>query len=410
MTSWGGMVRRSNPEKEVRKEDKLPDYPKPSARADIEIIDEHGLLSPQQLDLLQNCASLNFSLGKYKSIAGILNSLKVSVYIRKGIIESNHKDFFDEMKKKWETNSPNIPRPKEFDQNSSFKLRGRYLRDKKIIELFPEEMKTEAEGPDGKVDDTMVMNLLISTLAHETMHAFFDRPRHEMFPYAYFVEEPLAEFGMLVYMNETEMPEEVRYWAYEDVSNKQSCYQYGAKLFDLRKEEYDSVRNYLEDYKVAEIGEFDVLDVDGYEARIWHYPVSGRPLTVAISGGTAVRAGISGTMISSKRFYFDAKSCWCKPGPRLFFTIKKHIYLDPLFAANYKRGDKIRISFYDKKGGLQFAGYTTIITQNRLSIPAEVAKEYARIFGINDKRLFGFYEATPASGSTTPAEWIAEEV
>ena len=45
--------------------------------------------------------------------------------------------------------------------------------------------------------------LLASTLAHEAMHAYFDRQGHDRFPYVIRVEEPLAEFGMLLYLHET---------------------------------------------------------------------------------------------------------------------------------------------------------------------------------------------------------------
>lgn len=402
MTSWGGMVRRSSSEIK-RKQDER--YPKPSSssRTDINIIDEHELLTKQQLRLLQDCASLNFSLGGYQSIADILNSLNVSVDIREGIIESSHKKFFDEMKMKWESNSPNIPRPKEIDQNSSFKLRGRYLRKEKIIELFPEEMETEYEGK-------MVEDLLITTLAHETMHAYFDRPGHEMFPYAYFVEEPLAEFGMLVYMNETGMSDEVREWAYNDVNKKKhSCYRYGAELFKLPKDEYESVRNYLEAYKVAEIGEYDVLVCDGKTAKIWHCPISGCSLIAATPGGTVIRAGVSGAGISSKKFYFEAKSCWRGTGTELYFTIRNEIASDPAFAKVYKQGDTVNISFYDKSGVKRIVGTASIVCQHRFRACAQCKDDYACNFSTSDHRLFGFYEYKSAVGST-PAEWIAKEI
>lgn len=295
MTSWGGMVRRSDPTKAKRKEDERPEYPKPSERNDITIFVEHTLLEKidkergrlsvfiEQLNLLQNCASLSFHLGRYKSIADILNSLGIPVYIRKGIIESNHKDFFDDMKQKWDSNFKDIPEIKELFANSSTKLRGRYLRDKKIIELFPEEMETEYDGE-------MVEELLITTLAHEAMHAYFDRPGHEKFPYAYFVEEPLAEFGMLVYMNETGMPDEVREWAYKDVLEKPSCYCYGAKLFDLHIAGDTTIREYLKKYKIG-VGKYDVLDIDGGKMVIWKCPVPRREsaLRVTLPSGIIIQ-------------------------------------------------------------------------------------------------------------------------
>lgn len=305
MTSWGGMVRRSSGEV-TRKEDEWPKYPT-SNKNGITIFVEHALLKKiaeesgrlpvfiRQLDQLQGCASLEFYLGEYESIAAILNSLNVPVYIRKGIIESSHNDFFDDMKEKWGSNlEKDLPGILELSGNSSgnssSRLRGRYLRDTKIIELFPEEMEAEAKGDNDKVDDVTVMDLLITTLAHETMHAYFDRPGHEKFPYAYFVEEPLAEFGMLVYMNETGMPDEVRKWAYNDVNKKHSCYRFGADLYRLHNAGDKTIREYLKKYKIG-VGKYDVLDIDGGKMVIWKCPVSGKKgaLKVTLPSGIIIQ-------------------------------------------------------------------------------------------------------------------------
>lgn len=405
MGLWNGIVRRGITG-EDRKENKWPEYPEPSTKMVININDEHRLLNEKQVQLLHKCASLNFSLGRYESIAGILNTLKIPVYIREGIIESDHTDFFEEMKIKLGNKLPEIW---DFLSNPSSRLRGRYLPKEKIIELFPKEMEAEAKCSDGRVDGATVMNLLITTLAHETMHAYFDRPDHEMYPYAYFVEEPLAEFGMLVYLKETGMPIIVIDWAHGDVAEKLSYYRYGAKLFDLPEKEYNSVRNYLKEYKVAEIGKYDVLVIDGKTVKIWHCPVSGHPLVVAITGGTAVRASISGVGISSKRFYFEAKSCWRGTGTELYFTIKNYIASDPDFTKDYKQGDTINISFYDKTGVARISGIASLVSQHRFRTSAQLTRDYACNFGVSDHRLFGFFEDKPAVGSS-PAEWIAKEI
>ena len=406
MGMWSPMIDRAI-NGTLRKEDNWPDYPKPSTRELIIIDDEKRLLSEKQTQLLQDCASLDFSLGRYKSIADILNALKIPVYIREGVIESDHKDFFDEMIKEW---GDKLPMIKNYISITSSRLRGRYLPKEKIIELFPEEMEAEAKCSDGRVDGATVMNLLITTLAHETMHAYFDRPGHAKYPYAYFVEEPLAEFGMLVYLKETDMPEIVIDWAHDDVADKHSCYSYGAKLFDLPEKEYNSVRNYLKVYKVAEIGKYDVLVADDKTVKIWHSPVSGSPLMVTIPGGTAaVRASISGVGISSKRFYFEAKSCWRGTGTELYFTIKNNIASDPCFAKGYKKGDTVNISFHDKTGVKRISGTASIVSQHRIRTSAQLTRDYACNFGVSDHRLFGFFEDNPAVDSS-PAEWIAEEI
>ena len=50
------------------------------------IIDDHSLLSQQQLDLLKQCAAVPFYLDTIGSIDNILTKLKVDVIIEPGII------------------------------------------------------------------------------------------------------------------------------------------------------------------------------------------------------------------------------------------------------------------------------------------------------------------------------------
>lgn len=122
-------------------------------------------------------------------------------------------------------------------------LRGCYIPDENVIKLYPEEMHTEYGGK-------CMEELIVSTLAHEVMHAYFNRPGHNNYPYAVLVEEPLAEFGMLLYLKETNC---VFYdWAKADVANKNTCYRYGANLMDqhLSAGQSSSLRNYLEAYKI----------------------------------------------------------------------------------------------------------------------------------------------------------------
>ena len=256
-------------------------FPTPTRIVGITIIDNYRVCTSSQLNVLQNCASLDFKLGKYNSLADILNSLGVKVYIRKGIIEKNMTSFLDKAEKYWmsklEENqkeyNKNIKILEEERQYSKFRLRGRYLPEEKIIELFPEEMEQEYEGT--KMDE-----LLVSTLAHETMHAYFDRPGHDIYPYVYFVEEPLAEFGMLLYLYNTCMPASMQSWAYNDVASKHSCYRYGAQLFDHKGDL--ALRLYFEDYK-CNINEYETLDVSG-TTIVLPNPISSRRGIVTSSG------------------------------------------------------------------------------------------------------------------------------
>jgi hypothetical protein len=266
-------------------------FPKPTRRVGITIIDNNGLCSPLQLNILQDCTSLDFYLGKYNSLAEILNSLGVKVYICKGIIEKDITSFLDEAEEFWlsklktdqnesEEITKNLERIKRERKFSTVRIRGRYLPEGKIIELYPEEMKEEYSGT--KVDE-----LLVSTLAHETMHAYFDRPGHDHYPYAYFVEEPLAEFGMLLFLYAACMP--MLSWAKQDVAGGYSCYRYGATLFDHKGDL--ALRVYLENYKCG-ISEYDTLDVYG-RTIVLPYPSVGKKLQVYIPGGKIINCPVS---------------------------------------------------------------------------------------------------------------------
>ena len=269
-----------------RKEDMLVLSPK--KRNNINIVDKNKLLNPTQLDLLQDAVSLNFNLGGFTSLADILNTIGVEVHIRRGGIElfeeSSLAHFLDEAEKYWRErlyhNDQEAKKKieeieeerrtrREIDENHTLddskhrprkyilRYRGKYIREKKIIVLYPEVMKSE---PDGL---KYFEELLVSTLAHEAMHAYFDRPGHNHYPYAYFVEEPMAEFGMLVYLKETAMygTGKMFSWAENDVLKQRSCYRYGAWLF----KQYDSwnpgLRNFLEEYKYS-IEKFAMPDID----------------------------------------------------------------------------------------------------------------------------------------------------
>ena len=244
---------------------------KPSKKEDITIIDEDKLLTPYLYDILQNGASLDFRMGGYSSLANMLNTLGVNVHICKGIkwfYDFHLDDFFDGFEKYWRMKlsqrhdllEPILNRlEEERGWMTAYTIRGRYLPKERIIELYPEEMKAEMKAePDGK---KYLDYLLLTTFVHEAMHAYFDRPEHSDFPYAYFVEEPMAEFGMLLFLKETKMPDALKKWAYNDVSGMRCCYRFGATLFDQYCDWNISLRDYLEAYKYG-ISKYEMLDVD----------------------------------------------------------------------------------------------------------------------------------------------------
>lgn len=257
----------------------------------MRITDSKGLLSLGQMKLLQDAASLPFSLGSFNSLDDVLSTLRVDVHVEPGILKHPLSDFNKEAEDFWrkkmdaerkkqakaieEEKSPDYSRINEIERIISeirnspgpLTMLGCYKPTENIIVLYPDAMKA--------TDASKMDELLVSVLAHETMHAYFNRPGHEMYPYAPFVEEPLAEFGMLLYLHETISPYES--YAYGFVKGKRSCYRYGADIFDAYMAGNSFYRRLLEGYKIE-------MEGGCYAVFSWHsfrYPSA---ITVAKKG------------------------------------------------------------------------------------------------------------------------------
>ena len=240
----------------------------------MKIIDETPLLTSAQESLLERCARAPFKLGGFASLDDIVTKLKVDVFIEPGIPERSVADYYEKtreywrkeyekllemhrrnpeneyIRKKWQKAEINLGRSYYGSEaHSLMRLLGLYDSENNAIILYPEAM---AEAEASKIEE-----YLVSTFAHEVMHAYFNRPGHEKYPYALFVEEPLAEFGMLLYLHETHS----KYydWAHDNVSNKRCCYGYGANIMNQYLGGDQSLRKYIEEYKIF-IGEYEMLD------------------------------------------------------------------------------------------------------------------------------------------------------
>lgn len=234
----------------------------------MKLIDNHHLLTASQTQLLHQNVGEPFSFGGFKSLDDILTQLDVDVIIEPviepGIVYHSVQESLNELEAFWKGlaereacsndrfthlkdftfHNANLDSTQRVDDCDVYEtainiyekirkekesllrmpIRGLYDPEKNCIKLYPEEMRQEYSG--------MRMNeLLVSTLAHETMHAYFNRPNHDKYPYIYFVEEPLAEFGMLVYLHQT--GSSYYNWAFNDVRRKRTCYHYGADLMAL---------------------------------------------------------------------------------------------------------------------------------------------------------------------------------
>ena len=237
------------------------------------IKDPNKLLSKSELDLLKRCAKKIFVLRRYHSLDDILTKLNVDVIIDPDTPKRDIPPYLEEAEKYWKKAKDNNDRlvssvaeenikriEEEKDNWHTMRLRGLYDPDTNQIKLFPNEMRQEQNGPQ-HMDE-----LLVCTLAHETMHAYFNR-EHNKYPYVLFIEEPLAEFGMLLYLHETKS--NFYDWAYNDVSSKKTCYQYGAAVMDEHLAEINNgaldsyYRQMLETYR-KNIPKYGIPEKGGY--------------------------------------------------------------------------------------------------------------------------------------------------
>ena len=234
----------------------------------ITVRKEDELLTKEEILFLQACTLLPFKIGSFSSIDDLLEKLGVCIQIAPGI--NNHvvpsellqeRDYWEKERKKWKEDSPEYKEisdtlEKLYEEECAWKtfpIRGEYLREDKIIKLYPKEMREEYDRDGGKTPGLSMYSLLVSTLAHESMHAYFDRTVRRSLPYVGRVEEPLAEFGMLLYLYDTNQ-KYIFNWARNDVRSKLTYYRYGDALMSLHLATADAngdslTRSDLERYK-----------------------------------------------------------------------------------------------------------------------------------------------------------------
>ena len=151
---------------------------------------EDELLTKEETLLLQACTLLPFKIGSFSSIDDLLGKLGVWIQIAPGIeyhvVPSEplrEKDYWEKELKKWKEDSPEYNEIRDILEKigdeirawQAFPIRGEYISDDKIIKLYPEEMHEECNRDGEKHPGLSMYSLLVSTLAHESMNAYFDR-------------------------------------------------------------------------------------------------------------------------------------------------------------------------------------------------------------------------------------------
>ena len=232
------------------------DLPNDGEGSLFDIEDKERLLSADELLLLQTSLILPFYLLEYSSLEDILIRGRVRVIIDPR--KPQNKDMrkipaeLDNARRYWKKMVEENPdddfarkmHAEVLEEIAIWKqvlILGLYEPTEKIILLFPNNMRNK-EMP----------MLLVSTLAHEVMHAYFDRTPLDNYPYVYSIEEPMAEFGMLLYLKETYQMEYFD-WAKGFVGSKKSCYRYGSALMEQCEKEGSSsqTRKDFELYKIV---------------------------------------------------------------------------------------------------------------------------------------------------------------
>lgn len=236
------------------------------------VIENHELLGEGNCELLSNISTTPFALGGFASLRGIIDGCRVAVEARKGVdkcpipkelldLKNYWKEKLDECRDRYGDCGEISCRYEEickeiFEWGKLLKL-GEYISNEKKIVLYPDAMR--------QCDKVHFEQLLVSTFVHETMHAYFDRDGHETYPYIPFIEELLAEFGMLLFLKET--GHKFYGWAYNSVKAEKTCYRFGAALMErhIKEGQNSTIRQFLEQYKVyvAERPMYPTKNVDG---------------------------------------------------------------------------------------------------------------------------------------------------
>lgn len=113
---------------------------------------EDELLTKEETLLLQACTLLPFKIGSFSSIDDLLGKLGVCIQIAPGIeyhkVPSElleERNYWEKERKKWKEDSPEYNEIRDILEKigdeirawQAFPIRGEYLREDKIIKLYP---------------------------------------------------------------------------------------------------------------------------------------------------------------------------------------------------------------------------------------------------------------------------------
>lgn len=244
---------------------------------------------------------------------------------------------------------------------------------------------------------------------HELMHAFFDK--HNLHPHCSEIEEPIAEYGMLCFMEmfERANPRGILDLAKDHVGNKQHSlgvfhYGYGLYLFEDRA-------SFGVDWVSLFRSSCVSLLMDAPDVRVFRtmlssirYPRNERSCEWKLHD-----------ILKPKRFLSKKnKTDWGHLGnpekQELYFVLDDSVVNSLPFMVEYPSKTKIHLTFRNKKDTKQVSGDAAVQVQGRLRLRKTLMEKFAVAFGTKKKhRFFTFYEEKPSDG-IHPAEWVAYEL
>lgn len=239
----------------------------------MEIVCNSALLEAEEENMLRHYAALPFALGGYDSLDDIVTSLGIKVVVKEGICDTWVPDELvdtsifwqcigdsleDEVKglrkysqkkqRYWHARAEQKRIDEEIAMWQDMERMGYYDAEKNLIVLFPEMVdavtaKNAFRGiiPYNNFCDEKVKynsfyrsawaERMLTAFVRAVMHAYFSRYGHANAPYLPFIEEPLAEFGVLLYLKKTHSV--FYHWAYADIKDMPTCHRYGIDIINL---------------------------------------------------------------------------------------------------------------------------------------------------------------------------------
>lgn len=257
----------------------------------MEIVSNSALLEAEEENMLRHYAAQPFALGGYDSLDDIVTSLEIKVVVKEGLcdnwvpdelvdarnlwecigngLEDEVKDLRKYNAKKhrfWHARAEQKRIDEEINLWQEMERMGYYDAEKNQIALFPEmvdavtaENEFRSIVPYNNFCDEKVKynsfyrsawaERMLTAFVRAVMHAYFSRYGHANAPYLPFIEEPLAEFGVLLYLKETHSV--FYHWAYADIKEMSTCHRYGINIMEQYKDykKRNAIFDFFEHYR-----------------------------------------------------------------------------------------------------------------------------------------------------------------